>query len=596
MKPQSTQSSLNDTRRKIQASVALAFVVGLQGCGGSADMTSTSSGYLNDIAETASKRRNQQSSTKTTNSIAIETTPTPTSTSTSTSKSTSTSTSETSSNRVVQPLTGTSSTSETSTGSTTALMTPQSVAPAPLGIGDYCSTGTYPSQWIWSNSTRSAQPQAASESDGAPMIKQIRNGVVIATYTSLGGSGASSAADGYLNPQGSVEAGALHRATYRNWADGDIFEVYPAVYSTSDQQPYIGPAYDNYSAYLARQMVIPKNIVIRGVTVNGKRPVIKMGSGVSSSNNTLGQGLLYIDRSENVTIENLDIQQGSADGRAGKAGIYVNGARNLTINNVRVSGFKASTANGIFGTSANSGTLRLNNVELIDNGGDSGPEHNIYINASSTDPAFTVHMTNSFSTSVYYGHTFKSRAQRNVIEGNYFMGTRQLIGARQTESYLIDIPEGGDLVVRNNILVKDYSGDNSNGASITYFAPPDGRKQSIQIEHNTFVGFTKYYDTQSHPLYPMMFYYPQKVPGTADFGVSDVRIANNLFVGYCKTTVDFMNFRGTDSLSMTFSDINMDFSLKNPLMAQPSNIIGTPSYSHDASAYTRTKATVGARD
>ena len=86
--------------------------------------------------------------------------------------------------------------------------------------------------------------------------------------------------------------------------------------------------------------------------------------------------------------------------------------------------------------------LLLENVELDSNGGNNGPEHNAYINASGVDPYFTFRVQGSWSHDAYYGHALKSRAQRTIVEGSYLSGSRAAPGT-QTETYLLDVPDGG---------------------------------------------------------------------------------------------------------------------------------------------------------
>jgi hypothetical protein len=459
----------------------------------------------------------------------------------------------------------------------------------------YCADGVFPDQWVWNPANlREAVPQAASEADGQPLIKQVRAGKVIATYTSFGGTGTTTDADN--TDAHDTTGGAFHRTPYTNWQEGDIFEVYPAVYEGANQQPWIGPMVDNYTNFMAGQLSIPKNITIRGMTVNGKRPVIRNPS-TGASNNTLGQGIVYIDQSENIAIENLEIQDSSLGGGIGKAGIYINGAKNLTLRDVKIMGFKTHEANGIFGTGNNTGTLRLERVELDSNGGGGGPEHNAYINASTTDPNFTVYMTGSWTHGAYYGHLFKSRAQVNVFEGNYFMGSRW-DGTTQTENYLADFPNGGRVTLRNNIFVKNRSGDNSNAMSVTYAMEgvTDARALSLDIEHNTFVSLDRTYDA-SHPIYPMQFYYPAQIPNDAGFPVINTVIAHNVFVGYCQQNQAFMDFRGNNPLELNFNQLDQSFRPRDTTTTGGNpNIKGTLEYAHPMKSIPRITALPGARD
>lgn len=457
----------------------------------------------------------------------------------------------------------------------------------------YCRTLGYPEQRIWAgDAPRSAQPQAATS--GEPLVKQIRDGQVIAEYRALGLAGGRTPPNVADNPAAAASFGALRRTPYRNWRDGDTFELAPAVYEGEQHHAWLGQMHNNDPEY-GQPLPPPKNITIRGATVNGKRPILRLGAGQKASNNTLGQSLIYLDQCENVTIENLDICGGNGD-YVGKAGIYIHGAKNPTLRNLRVYGFQRYQANGIFGTDANSGTLLLDNVEMFDNGGAAGPEHNIYVNASASDPAFTVRMINSWSHSVYYGHLFKSRAQRTIIEGCYLMGCRA--GDRQTEAFLVNITDGGILVMRNNLLVKTMSGNESNGASVTWANESLGdRQHGVTIENNTFVAFSKFYDEQQHQAYPMLLRYPPMLPGDPAFPTGDVSIRDNAFVGYCPYAGGWPmgDFRGANFVELSHDDLNADFTLRRRAMGS-TDVIGRVAYSHDGTPRVRRRATVGAFD
>lgn len=467
-----------------------------------------------------------------------------------------------------------------------ALSQAATVSPSVAAAGR-CTSGQFPPQVAWAAAPGFVPARPASS--GTPLIKQMRNGVEIARYTSLGKSGCYQPENNDARPD--PVCGVFSRGFGRNWQDGDVFEVYPAVYEGDDQQPWIGPAFSTHAQYNTGVPTVPKNITLRGVTVNGERPVIRLPA-TGASNNTLGQGLVYLDQSNGIVIENLDIEGGSA-GSAGKAGVYVRAAKDLTLRNVRVHGFQRATANGVFVAGEAAGVLRLDGLELSSNGGDSGPEHNIYVNASGVDPNFTVWMTGSYSHDVYYGHTFKSRAQVNLLEGNYFQGG---VGsaARQAEAYLVDLPEGGRALLRNNVLAKNASGANSNGALITYAVEgaPAGRAQSLVIEHNTLLAYAKTYDGL-HGIYPIFTPY-QTATGSA-YPFAKVSVNHNALVGFCGTTGREAYF-GDAPWLLDFADLNADFSPKAKTVLGNPAVVGRPGYVHRASRSARRSALAGALD
>ncbi len=426
---------------------------------------------------------------------------------------------------------------------------PATVSSAAQG-GGACASGTFPAAWTWDTAaTVRTPPQPATS--GTPRIRQYRSGQLIATYTNFGVPGCHQPENNHVAPDASC--GAFSRGFGRNWDDGDVFEVDPAVYAGTEQQPYIGPAFSTHAQFNSGIPTVPKRLTIRGLTVNGQRPVIRLTS-QGASNNTLGQGVVYIDRSENILFENIDVD-GANLGGVGKAGIYVNGARDMVLRDLRVSRFRQAHANGIFGTNNNAGVLELDRLVLQGNGGDSGPEHNAYLNASSVDPGFTVWLHHSHSTDVYYGHTFKSRAQVNLIEGNYFQGTRAAAGT-QAENYLVDIPEGGRTLIRNNIFVKNESGPNSNSASVAYAMEgvPDARPMSFVAEHNTFVAMAATNDG-FHALYPFLTPYLAR----GETPPAAYSVLSNAYVGYCPSTDRMLGYRGDAAYVADFADMRLDY-------------------------------------
>ncbi|MFL5812569.1 MAG: hypothetical protein ACJ763_03250 [Bdellovibrionia bacterium] len=491
----------------------------------------------------------------------------------------------------------------------------------------FCSSKTYPTQWNWAASGFVQTARSALASDNlAPKIEQHRkiNGVdtVVAVYKSFSSSNTCSeiwlpaGSTGYSPSQLQTMADSgcgpfgntSHVDLFRLWQDGDTFLVYPAVYTGTNNNIIVQPQTDYYTGQPV-PVHTPDRLTIQGVEQNGIRPVILRNDGGAGDYAT-AQGAIYLLNSTNLTISNLDVALGP-NGYVYKGMIYDNGAGyggtdangnaitgTTTLRSMRISGGKqiSGGANGIFSTGNCAGTLALENVELFDNGGDNGPAHNAYLASSSLDPNFTVKLTGSWTHDAVYGHTFKSRAQRNIITGNYFEGGTLKNGV-SAESYLLDIPNGGVLVAKNNIFAKAASGGGSNAMSITYAMEgvADQRTLSVDIENNTFVAFAATIDG-SHPLYPFAFG-GGKLPGDATFAYPNTVVSKNLFVGYCPQNNANMDYRGSLALSAGFSELKQDFSLLNRYTASDTSIVGTQAYKHVTQpGLVRQKATIGAED
>ena len=456
-----------------------------------------------------------------------------------------------------------------------------------VAVADRCGSDNYPAQVEWPSVSASGRAQAATA--GAPLIRQVRNGAVIATYSSLGVAGCEQPESNHLTPDS--RCGAFSRGFGRNWEEGDVFEIYPAVYEGSDQQIWIGPSYATRADQAAGQQSIPRKLTIRGITVDGQRPIIRLPAS-GASENTEGQGLIHLAESEDITIENLDIAGGTS-GRVGQGAIFLRGATDATLRHLRVHDFSAVKGNGIFGTDGNAGVLRIDGVELGNNGGDTGPQHNVYINPSKSDPNFTVWMTGSYTHDTQYGNTFKSRAQVNLIEGNYFQGSLSVDGL-QREAYLLDLPEGGRALVRNNVLVKNASGANSNGALMSYAVEgvDDGREMSLVVEHNTFMAYARTI-FGTHLIFPM--FTPYQNDSGSSWTFEKVSINNNVFAGFCGTGPRD-GFRGDAAWIVDFDDLDQNFALVDKSMQGNPAVIGHSSYVHATRRGVRRTAVAGALD
>ncbi len=485
-------------------------------------------------------------------------------------------------------------------------------AAAQAELTPLCVDGQYPAQTVW-GANFAASPVSAT--GGTPLIEQYRGGALIASYNSFANqTNCTYKADGtdWQTPAVAAATGCgpfTRVESWRLWAPGDTFLVYPAIYTGDINEPWFGAEFDGTAAYNANTPTALRNVTIQGVVQNGQRPVIQLSG--NTSNNTLGQAPVYFDASSGVTFAGINVVA-LPGALVGKSGIYEEGGSNLTIRDVRVTGFETQTggANGIFGAGQYTGWLHLQGVELDHNGGDNGPTHNAYIGASTLDPNFTVAMKNSWSHDAVYGHLFKSRAQRTTMIGNYFQGGVPQPGQTQAEAYLLDVPNGGVLVARDNIFVKNASGLNANAMSLTFAMEGivDSRRQYIDVENNSFVTFAATFDG-AHPNYPFGFFYPNAVPAGAGWPTPvQTRVLKNAFVGYCPAAGNAVQaYRGNIDVTVAFSELTQDFALLNKyatndtalaaLYAGYVSIVGKTAYAHEmVPGVERALTTLGAQD
>jgi hypothetical protein len=173
------------------------------------------------------------------------------------------------------------------------------------------------------------------------------------------------------------------------------------------------------------------------------------------------------------------------------------------------------------------------------------------------------------------------------------------VAGEMRESWLMDIPEGGTLIARNNIFSKTVSGDNTNGASITYGVERNvgnfdlNRPWKLIVEHNTFVTFTRYYDSLNHATWPMF------LNTAAPVLPADISIKNNIFVGYCQpssTIFGNAGYLGQDYSVLDFNGIDQAFRPRVPKAAVSSTAVGSSQYVHQQQTSARQTTAIGARD
>ncbi len=203
-------------------------------------------------------------------------------------------------------------------------------------------------------------------------------------------------------------------------------------------------------------------------------------------------------RGENTVIEDLECSHiRVADGNG--ACVRLEGP-NLTLRRVHFH----DSENGIL-TGQNSGTVLIED-SLFENNGAAGRAHNLYVGSG------TLIIRNSTIVRAQgEGHGIKSRAQKTVIE-NSIIGSLDGVDSRT-----LDIPNGGEIIIRNNVLHQGPNTANSNVIGIG-LEMPDGQqtyeKNSALIEGNLIIS-----DRERHTLYFQTRNFPEP------------EIRNNVFVG-----------------------------------------------------------------
>jgi hypothetical protein len=154
---------------------------------------------------------------------------------------------------------------------------------------------------------------------------------------------------------------------------------------------------------------------------------------------------LFITKGEDIVIRNITFTGARVPDGNG-AGIRAEG-RNLTVENSRF----INNEDGILATASPDSVITIVNSAFIGNGmSDKSVAHGIYIGHIAL-----LRVVGSTFVGTKVGHHVKSRALRTELSDNTIEDTTE-----GTASYLVDVPNGGSLVMRRNFLQKGPKTDN----------------------------------------------------------------------------------------------------------------------------------------
>ena len=198
--------------------------------------------------------------------------------------------------------------------------------------------------------------------------------------------------------------------------------------------------------YINDFATINDDITLEGV--GGMVNMVATGTALANSND---KGIFVTNG--NDIINNFSFSGAQADpGSANGAGIRYQ-AGNLVLND----DYFVNNQNGLLGAANPTGTITINNSEFAFNGVSDpnsagyGRTHNIYVGAIAT-----LTINNSFFFAANVGHEIKSRAANNIIENS-----RIDDGPTGTASYSIDLPNGGNALIQNNVIEQGPQSQNA---------------------------------------------------------------------------------------------------------------------------------------
>ena len=181
-------------------------------------------------------------------------------------------------------------------------------------------------------------------------------------------------------------------------------------------------------------------------------------------------GKAILTTNTDVTLDHLELSGAMVPDGNG-AGIRYQ-AGNLTLTNSYVH----DNQDGILGGGGATGTVTIRNSEFAHNGAGDGSTHNIYIGdiASLTIDGSYIH-------DAVVGHEVKSRAESTTVTNSRIQD-----GPSGTASYSIDLPNGGNTLIRGNIIEQ---GPASQNPAIIAFGEEGGvhAGSSLTVTGNTIL-------------------------------------------------------------------------------------------------------------
>lgn len=186
---------------------------------------------------------------------------------------------------------------------------------------------------------------------------------------------------------------------------------------------------------------------------------------------------IFVIPGNNVTVRNLTLTRARVPDMNG-AGIRAEG-RDLLVERVRF----IDNQNGILAGDQPEGTMTVRDSEFLRNGTcEQDCAHGIYVGQLAL-----LRVERTLFRETRQGHHIKSRAERTEV-----IGCDIADGPAGTASYLIDVPNGGSVLVRDNRLAKGPKAENRTGAIVIGAEGVDRPTPEIRIEGNQFIAEGEY--------------------------------------------------------------------------------------------------------
>ena len=180
------------------------------------------------------------------------------------------------------------------------------------------------------------------------------------------------------------------------------------------------------------------------ITLQGVGGMVKMVATVAPTN-----GKAILTTASDVTIDHFEFSGAKVADENGAGVRYDSG--NLVVTN----SYFHDNENGLLSAADANGTITIKNSEFGHNGNGNGLTHNIYV---SVIKQLTIQ--DSYIHDAVIGHEVKSRALNTTITGSRIQNNSG------TGSYEIDLPQGGNALIQNNLI---QQGAGSSNPSIIAF-------------------------------------------------------------------------------------------------------------------------------
>jgi hypothetical protein len=202
-----------------------------------------------------------------------------------------------------------------------------------------------------------------------------------------------------------------------------------------------------------------------GLTIEGK------GDGVVITDKACAGKALFVIDGDDITIRNITFTRARVPDGNG-AGIRAEGV-NLRIEHSRF----INNENGVLANPSPKSTIFVIDSEFSRNGKcESACAHGIYVNELAL-----LHVERSKFAETKTAHDIKSRALRTELISNEIID-----GEAGTSSYLVELPNGGSLIMENNVLQKGRNTSNHGTAIAIGTEGVTHRTAELTISGNNF--------------------------------------------------------------------------------------------------------------